>query len=88
MATCASPLSRNHRIGLGLGQGRKLDDVLAEIGQVAEGIPSTRAAYNLAHKLNVPMPITDVIYQVLFEGKDPKSAVTELMTRDPKEEIW
>jgi glycerol-3-phosphate dehydrogenase (NAD(P)+) len=88
MATCASPLSRNHRVGLGLGQGRKLADVIAEIGQVAEGVPTTRAAHNLAAKLNVPMPITEQVYQVLFEDKSPKVAVCELMTREPKDEIW
>lgn len=88
MVTCASMLSRNHRVGLGLGQGRKLEDIMQEIGQVAEGIPSTRAAYNLAHKLDVQMPITDQVYQVLFEGKSPQAALTELMTRGPKDEIW
>jgi glycerol-3-phosphate dehydrogenase (NAD(P)+) len=88
MATCASPLSRNRRVGLGLGQGRKLDEILAEIGQVAEGIPTTRAAYNLAHRTDTPMPITDQIYQVLFEAKDPQTAVLELMNREPKDEVW
>lgn len=88
MATCASPLSRNHRVGIGLGKGKKLDEIVAEIGQVAEGIPTTRAAYNLALKHDTPMPITEQVYQVLFEGKSPKSAVAELMTREPKDETW
>ena len=88
IATCSSPLSRNRRVGLGLGQGRKLEDVVREIGQVAEGVPSTRAAYNLANKLNTPMPITEQVYQVLFEGKNPQTAVTDLMMREPKDEVW
>lgn len=88
MTTCASPLSRNRRVGMGLGSGRKLDEVLAEVGQVAEGIPTCRAAYNLAQRLNIPMPITEQIYRVLFEGEAPKAAVKMLMMREPKEEIW
>ena len=88
MATCASPLSRNRRVGLGLGKGRELDEVLREIGQVAEGVPTTRAAYNLARKHETPMPITEQVYGVLFEGKSPQTAVAEIMAREPKEEIW
>lgn len=88
ITTCASPLSRNRRVGLGLGQGGNLDDVVRQIGQVAEGIPTTRAAYDLARKLDTPMPITEQMYQVLFEGKDPRVAVDDLMTREPKDEVW
>lgn len=88
IATCASPLSRNRRVGLGLGQGRKLDDIVRELGQVAEGVPTTRAAYNLAGKHGTPMPITEQVYRVLFEGKSPKAAVTDLMSREPKDEVW
>lgn len=88
MATCASPLSRNRRVGLGLGQGKKLDDIVAEVGQVVEGIPTTLAAYNLSRKLGVPMPITEEIYGVLYEGKSPSDAVVNLMSRSPKDEIW
>lgn len=88
MATCASPLSRNRRVGIGLGRGRKLQDVLDEIGQVAEGIPTCQAAYALSNKLQIPMPITEQIYRVLFEGESPEEAVKILMTREPKDEIW
>jgi glycerol-3-phosphate dehydrogenase (NAD(P)+) len=88
MATCASPLSRNRRVGLGLGSGRKLDDILKEIGQVAEGIPTCQAAYNLSSKLQIPMPITEQIYRVVFEGESPQAAVENLMMREPKDEIW
>ena len=88
IVTCASPISRNHRVGIGLGQGRKLADVLDEIGQVAEGVPTTRAAYALAQKHGVPMPITEQVHQVLFEDKDPHAALHDLMTREPKDEVW
>ena len=88
MATCASPLSRNRRLGLGLAKGGALDDIMREIGQVAEGVPTTRAAYNLARKHETPMPITEQVYQVLFEGKSPQAAVADLMAREPKEEVW
>lgn len=88
MVTCASPISRNHRVGIGLGQGKKLDDIMREIGHVAEGVPTTRAAYNLAGKHETPMPITEQVYQVLFEGKTPQAAVTDLMSREPKDEAW
>jgi len=88
IATCASPLSRNRRVGLGLGKGRKLDDVVRELGQVAEGIPTTRAAYNLARRYDTPMPITEQVYKVLFESKPPQTAVADLMTREPKDEVW
>lgn len=88
MATCASPLSRNRRLGLGVAKGGALDDIMREIGQVAEGVPTTRAAYNLARKRDTPMPITEQVYQVLFEGKSPQAAVADLMTREPKEEVW
>ena len=88
VATCASPLSRNRRVGLGLAKGQKLEDIIRDLGQVAEGVPTTRAAYNLARKHETPMPITEQVYQVLFEGKSPKAAVTDLMSREPKDEVW
>ena len=88
IATCASPLSRNRRVGLGLGQGRKLDDIMRDLGQVAEGVPTTRAAYSLARKHETPMPITEQVHQVLFDGKPPKAAVGDLISREPKDEMW
>ncbi len=88
MATCASPLSRNRRVGLGLAMGRKLADILEEIGQVAEGVPTTNAAYNLARANGVQMPIVEEVYAMLFLGKSPQTAVAELMSREPKNEMW
>ncbi|MFA6665241.1 MAG: glycerol-3-phosphate dehydrogenase, partial [Armatimonadota bacterium] len=56
--------------------------------QVAEGIPSTQAAYHLSKEHHIPMPISEAVYNVLFNGKRPAEAVVELMTREPKEEVW
>ena len=89
MATCASSLSRNWRLGNGLGRGVSVNEALAEIGQVAEGMPTCRAAHNLAQRLGVDMPITEQIYSVLFESKPPQQAVQDLMSREQKEEcVW
>jgi glycerol-3-phosphate dehydrogenase (NAD(P)+) len=85
-ATCASKLSRNRTVGFGLGQGKSLAEVLQAMTQVAEGIPTTKAAVGLARRCGVEMPITEQVYRVLFEGKSPESAVTDLMTRDLKPE--
>lgn len=88
IVTCASPLSRNHRVGIGLGRGAGLDDVLRAIGQVAEGVPTTRAAHRLAATTGIAMPITQEMHRVLFEGKSPHTAVDDLMSREPKDEVW
>jgi glycerol-3-phosphate dehydrogenase (NAD(P)+) len=85
-ATCASKLSRNRTVGFGLGEGRLLDEVLQDMTQVAEGIPTTKAAVALARRCGVEMPITEQVYQVLFEGKSPKEAVAVLMGRELKPE--
>jgi glycerol-3-phosphate dehydrogenase (NAD(P)+) len=87
IATCGSPLSRNRTLGLELAKGRRLDDVLAERRTVAEGAPTARAALELARDLGVEMPITEQIFQVLYEGKDVREAVQSLMLRDPKHEL-
>lgn len=86
IATSCSRLSRNLRVGLALGQGRSLDDALAEIKQVAEGIPATRAAIVLAGKTGVEMPISQEIHAVLFEGRPASEALGNLMSRKWKEE--
>lgn len=86
MATCASPLSRNLRLGRGLGRGLSVQDALSAVAQVAEGMPTCGAAYVLARRMGVEMPITEQIYLVLYEGKSPRQAVHDLMTRELKEE--
>lgn len=87
MATCASKLSRNLRLGMMLGQGKTLSESLQALGQVAEGIYTCRAAYLLSKKHDVYMPITSEVHAVLFEGKTPQQAVADLMSRDHKEEF-
>lgn len=86
MATCASRLSRNLRVGIAIGSGMTTEAALAEVKQTAEGVPTCRAAYALASSLGVYAPITEQIYGILFEGKPPLDAVTDLMLREPKEE--
>lgn len=86
ITTCASRLSRNLRVGVALGQGKTLDEALSEVKQVAEGVPTCRAAFALASTHGVCAPITEQLYKVLFEGRSPTEAVTDLMLREPKEE--
>lgn len=87
LATCYSNLSRNYRLGLGLASGGDLDTVLKELGQTAEGAPTTQAAVRLARELNVEMPIADATHAVLFEGASPQDAVHKLMSRIPQPEV-
>jgi glycerol-3-phosphate dehydrogenase (NAD(P)+) len=87
IVTCNSMHSRNRRAGIMLGQGHSLDQVLSAIGMVVEGVETTKAAYHLAAKLQVEMPITNQIYQVLFGGLGPREAVNNLMLRQRKHEI-
>jgi glycerol-3-phosphate dehydrogenase (NAD(P)+) len=87
IVTCTSVHSRNWRAGNMLGKGKTLDEVLANMGMVVEGVRTTKAAYQLAKKYNVNMPITLVLYDVLFNGKNPKDAVDELMARGKTNEM-
>ena len=81
IVTCTSMHSRNHRAGILLGKGYSLNEALDEIQMVVEGVNTIGAAYNLSKKYDVSMPITSESYKILFEGKDPKHAVIDLMTR-------
>lgn len=81
IVTCTSMHSRNHRAGILLGKGYSLKETLDEIQMVVEGVNTIGAAYNLSKKYDVSMPITSESYKILFEGKDPKHAVIDLMTR-------
>ena len=87
VATCASPLSRNHRVGEELVKGRPLPEVLAGLGQVAEGIPTTAAAFALGQRQGVELPIVEQMHAVLFEGKHALEAVAALMQREAKHEL-
>jgi glycerol-3-phosphate dehydrogenase (NAD(P)+) len=84
--TCTGDLSRNRRVGLELGKGRKLEEVLADMTQVAEGVKTARSARDLSRKVGVELPICDQVYAIMYEGKSPRRAVVELMTRAPKRE--
>ena len=85
--TCSSELSRNRSVGFGLGQGKALDAIQKELGQVAEGVRNARAVRDLSHKLQVDMPITEVVYRVLYEDLPARQAVTDLMMRETKAEM-
>jgi glycerol-3-phosphate dehydrogenase (NAD(P)+) len=85
--TCTGDLSRNRRVGLGLGAGRQLDTIVAELGHVAEGVPCAKAVRDLSTKLGVDMPITHGVAGVLFDGDTPQDLVTNLLARDPREEV-
>ncbi len=84
--TCMSFHSRNRWFGEEIGKGKSLKEVLSETKMVIEGVATTKAAYELAKRYKVEMPITEQIYQVLYKGKNPKEAVRELMTRALKKE--
>ena len=87
IVTCTSMHSRNRRAGIAIGKGKSLDEALAEVKMVVEGVRTTRAAYNLARRYGVEMPITDQIYRVLYEGLSPDIAVNNLMTRGKTHEM-
>jgi len=85
--TCTGDLSRNRTVGVELGRGRKLPDIIAGMhGAVAEGVFTTKAAVGLAHQKGIEMPITAQMYAILEEGKTPQSAIEELMTRAARSE--
>lgn len=88
IVTCTSMHSRNRRAGFLIGKGMLVDDALKEVGMVVEGVKACRAFYQLKEKINVSMPITDGLYKGLFEGKDPKVIIDELMMRDKKSETF
>ncbi|WP_437687546.1 NAD(P)H-dependent glycerol-3-phosphate dehydrogenase [Sorangium sp. So ce176] len=79
--TCTGELSRNRTVGIEMGRGRKLDEILAGLGHVAEGVKTAKSAYELANELGVSAPIAVEVYRVLYEAKPPQQAVVDLMTR-------
>lgn len=85
--TCTSTLSRNYRVGIEIGKGENLEDILIHMKMVAEGVHTTKAAYALALKYSIDMPIVCEIYRVLFDHKPPRQAVKDLMNRDLKQEL-
>jgi glycerol-3-phosphate dehydrogenase (NAD(P)+) len=85
--TCTGELSRNRRVGIELGKGRTLAQVLGETKQVAEGVKTAKSARDLSQKMQVELPICEQVYRITYEEKSPKVAVVELMTRQPKNEL-
>ncbi|MGH7822830.1 MAG: NAD(P)H-dependent glycerol-3-phosphate dehydrogenase [Candidatus Binatia bacterium] len=86
--TCTGDLSRNRSVGIRLGKGEKLDEILSDMKMVAEGIRNARSVYDLARKLAVDMPITEQMYLLLHEGKSARQVVVDLMSRELKPEIY
>lgn len=86
IVTCTSVHSRNWRAGDLLGKGHNLEEILENMGMIVEGVSTTKAAYELAQELNVDMPITTTIYNVIYKGQDVKEAVKELMAREGRSE--
>lgn len=84
--TCTGDLSRNRTVGMQLGEGKKLAEILSGMRMVAEGVKTTESAYNLAQRLGVDVPIIEQVYRVLYEDKSPRQAVMDLMTRGLKAE--
>lgn len=84
--TCTDNQSRNRRLGLGLGKGQSLEDTLASIDQVVEGVQTAREVNELATSLGVDMPISHEIYRILYEGEKPREAVHALLSREQKPE--
>jgi glycerol-3-phosphate dehydrogenase (NAD(P)+) len=88
ITTCVSKHGRNRQVGERLARGETLDAIRASMSKVAEGITTTRAVHERAGQMGIDMPITAEVYRVLYEGKDPRSAVNDLMLRSPKKEEW
>ncbi|MBL0954846.1 MAG: NAD(P)-dependent glycerol-3-phosphate dehydrogenase [Leptospira sp.] len=84
--TCCGEASRNRTVGFRLGKGEKLKEILASMNEVAEGVKTTLSTKNLSDKLGVEMAITQEVYRMLYEDKDPKEVVKALMGRDLKRE--
>jgi glycerol-3-phosphate dehydrogenase (NAD(P)+) len=87
ITTCISPHGRNRHVGVRLGRGEKLSQILAGMQMVAEGVYTTESVHERATKMGIRMPITAEIHRVLYEDKDPRTAVTDLMVREPTSEV-
>lgn len=86
IATCSSPMSRNYTVGSMLGKGKKIDDILSELGSVAEGVKTSRAVCDLAKKLNIEVPVSNAIYEAVYTNITPQEVLSKLMNRRLKKE--
>lgn len=87
LLTCTGDLSRNRTVGMQLGKGKKLSQILGDMRQVAEGVVTAKSIHMLARRMEVEMPICEQVYRVLYEDKDPRVVVSEFLGRDLKHEI-
>ncbi len=87
IATCSSPLSRNHYVGIELIKGRSLEEITNSMTGVAEGVSTTVAAWNLAQQFELEMPITEKIYQILSKGSDPRKTIIKLIGTEGRHEL-
>jgi glycerol-3-phosphate dehydrogenase (NAD(P)+) len=85
--TCTGDLSRNRMVGLKIARGVAIEEIISSTKMVAEGIKTSLSAYNLAKRMGVEMPITVEVYNIIYQGKDPRQAVKDLMTRELKGEL-
>jgi glycerol-3-phosphate dehydrogenase (NAD(P)+) len=85
--TCTSSQSRNFQVGVKLGKGLPLPEILAGMSEVAEGVKTTRAVHLLAQRLGVEMPLVDAVYKIIYDGLTPREAIKKLMTRELKDEL-
>jgi glycerol-3-phosphate dehydrogenase (NAD(P)+) len=86
--TCTGSLSRNRTVGYRIGQGESVEDILGSMKTVAEGVRTVQAVRELASKFNVEMPISQEVHALLWEGRDAREAIRNLMLRGPKPEVW
>lgn len=86
IATCSSPMSRNYTVGSMLGHGKKINDILSELGSVAEGVKTSKAVCELAKKLNIEVPVSTAIYEAVYTDITPKQVLDKLMNRELKDE--
>ena len=86
IATCSSPMSRNYTVGSMLAKGKKINDILAELGSVAEGVKTSKAICELAKKLDIEVPVSNAIYEAVYTDITPQALLEKLMNRKLKEE--
>lgn len=87
IVTCMSPLSRNYRVGYALGQGKGLEQAVAELGEVAEGVNTLALVKEKADQLQVNMPLVDGLYALVYEGEDASTVAKALMDRDQNSDV-
>jgi glycerol-3-phosphate dehydrogenase (NAD(P)+) len=88
IVTAFSPLSRNHQFGMAIAQGRSVNETIAALSGVAEGYYTCKAAYELANRLNIELPITSELHRILYESEHPRDSIRRLLSRSLKSETW